>query len=108
MRGDCHIMTQKPSTMRREAMINSLTDEPIRVSKYPGAWPYIRVPLEQLDRVKKLLDDSGFRYYVDEYALSVNGEPYTSVVNLEHRADVVAIQRLLDECEEHEMTPGGR
>jgi hypothetical protein len=77
-------------------MIDSITKEPIRVSKYPEAWPYIRIPLDQLDEVKKLLDHAGFRYAVDHYAVSADGEPYTVVVNLEHRADVAVIQGLLD------------
>ena len=80
-------------------MIDSLTKEPIKVSDDADAWPYIRVQLDQLDQVKKLLDNAGFRYYVDEYAISFNGQPYTSVVNLEHDADVPAIQRLLDDNE---------
>ncbi len=78
------------------AMINSITNEPIRVSKYPEAWPYIRVPLDQLDQLKKLLDHAGCRYFVNVYAVSTDGEPYTIVVDLEHRADVAGIQRVLD------------
>jgi hypothetical protein len=40
-------------------MIDSITHEPIRVSEIPGAWPYLTVPLDQLDLVKILLDQGG-------------------------------------------------
>jgi len=89
-------------------MIDSFTKEPIRVSKYPDAWPYFRVPLDQLDQVKKLLDHAGYRYSVDKYAVSIDGEPYTAVVNLEHRADVAAIQGLLDDYEDSMAMPHRR
>ena len=78
-------------------MINSITNEPIRVDKYPGAWPYVRVPLDQLDQVKKLLDHAGFRYHVAKYALSSDGEPYIVKVSFEHRADVAALQAAFDD-----------
>ncbi|HKI18004.1 MAG TPA: hypothetical protein VKA15_08985 [Isosphaeraceae bacterium] len=89
-------------------MIDSHTKEPIRVSRYAEAWPYIRVPLDQLDLVKTLLDRAGFHYSVDKYAVSVDGETYTAVVNLEHRADVAAIQGLLDDYEDSMAMPHRR
>jgi hypothetical protein len=84
-------------------MIDSITKEPIQVRRYPEAWPYIRLPLDQLEQVKKILDGAGYRYHVPKYALSVNGEPYTVVVSLEHRADVAALQKLLDDHQDPEM-----
>ena len=84
-------------------MIDSITKEPIQVRRYPEAWPYIRLPLDQLDQVKKILDDAGYRYHVAKYALSTGGKPYTVVVSLEHRADVAALQKLLDDYEDSEM-----
>jgi hypothetical protein len=86
-------------------MINSITNEPIQVDKIPGAWPYVRVPLDQLDQVKKLLDDAGFRYSVDVYALSSDGEPYTVDVSFEHRADVAAVQSLFDHYQDPTTVP---
>ena len=50
--------------------------------------------LDQLELVKKLLNDAG--YVVDEDAISFNGQPYTSTVNLGHNVDVSAVQKLLD------------
>jgi hypothetical protein len=78
-------------------MIDALTKEPIRLSKYRGAWPYIRFPLEQLDEVKKVLDRARFRYVVNKYAVSSDGDPYTVGVHFDHRAEVAAIQGVLDD-----------
>jgi hypothetical protein len=78
-------------------MIDSFTKEPIRVTEEGGAGPYIMVQLDQLDLVKKLLDDAGYGYQMDEEAISFNDQPFTSVINLGSHADVSAIQRLLDD-----------
>jgi hypothetical protein len=86
-------------------MINSITNEPIQVEKIPGAWPYVRVPLDQLDQVKKLLDNAGFRYSVDKYALSSDGEPYTVDVSFEHRAEVAALQAVFDNYQDPKVVP---
>jgi hypothetical protein len=84
-------------------MIDSITKEPIQVRRYPEAWPYIRLPLDQLDQLKRILDGAGYRYHVAKYALAVKGQPYTVEVSLEHRADVAALQKLLDNYQGLEM-----
>ena len=48
-------MRKELSTIRRGAMIDSLTKEPIRVIEDRDAWPYIRLPLDQLDQSKNSL-----------------------------------------------------
>jgi hypothetical protein len=94
-------------------MVDSFTKQPIRISDDGDAGPYIMVQLDQLGLVKKLLDDAGCHYYVDEDAISFNDQPYTAIVNLGHHADVLAIQRLLDNNEDPNMahsrrSPSGR
>ncbi len=84
-------------------MIDSFTKKPIRVSDDGDAGPYILVQLDQLDTVKKILDDADIRYAVDEDAISFNGQPYTAVVNLGHHVDVLTVQKLLDEKEHPKM-----
>jgi hypothetical protein len=84
-------------------MIDSFTKKPIKVSDDGDSGPYIMVQLDQLDQVKKLLDDADIRYTVDEDAISFNGQPYTAVVNLGHHVDVLAVQKLLDEKEDPKM-----
>ncbi len=88
-------------------MIDSLTKRPIKVSDDEDAEPYIFVQLDQLDLVKKLLEEAGHDFYVEEDAISFNGQPYTSVVELRHRADVTAIQKLLDDNEDINMARHG-
>jgi hypothetical protein len=80
-------------------MIDSYTKQPIEVIGGKEPWPYVEVQLDQLDVVKKLLDDAGYRYSVDKYALSFNGGPYTLTVAMEHRADAAALQKLFDDNE---------
>ncbi len=63
---------------------------------------------DQLDLIKKILDEAGFRYSVDEDAISFNDQPYTSVVNLGHHVDVSAVQHLLDENEDPKMAHSRR
>ncbi len=86
-------------------MTDSFTKKPIRVIREEeDPWPYFDVRLDQLDVVKKLLDDAGYRYSVDKYAISYKDRPYTTVVSLEHRADVAALQKLLDDHEDPKIT----
>jgi hypothetical protein len=85
-------------------MIDSFTKKPIRVHDDGGGEPYIIVRLDQLDSVKKILDDAGCGYRVDDESISINGNPYATFVYLEHRADVPAIQKLLDDSDASKMT----
>jgi hypothetical protein len=86
-------------------MTDSFTKEPIRVIREEeDAWPYIYVRLDQLDMVKKILDNAGYRYAVNEEAFSFNDEPYTTVVHLDFRLDAAAVQKLLDDHEDPKLT----
>ncbi len=89
-------------------MIDSLTKEPIRVSDDGEAGPYIIVQLDQLGLVKKLLDDAGYQYYVDEVAISFNGQPYTAIVNLGRHANVPPVQEVLDDNEAPDLVRSTR
>jgi hypothetical protein len=84
-------------------VIDSITREPIRVSLDGDAGPYIMVQLDQLELVKKLLDDALIPYTVEDDAISFNDQPYTAVVNLWHDANVLAVQTLLDQHEDPRM-----
>ncbi len=86
-------------------MTDSFTKEPIRVIREEDdAWPYLYVRLDQLDVVKKILDDAGYRYAVDEYAIAYKDQPSTTAVHLDFRADVATVQNLLDDHEDPKMT----
>jgi len=77
-------------------MNDSTTEQPLRVSTDGTAGPYIMVPVRQLDEVRRLLDGRGIRHWVEENAISLNGAPEVTVINLGRGADAGAIQRVLD------------
>jgi hypothetical protein len=77
-------------------MTDAMTRKPLRVSTDGTAGPYLMLPVSQLDEVRQLLDDRGIRYWVEEDAISLDGGPETTVINLDHAADVEAIQAILD------------
>ena len=77
-------------------MTDAATQEPLRVSTDGTAGPYISVPVSQLDEVKRLLDDRGIHYWVEENAISWDGGPYIVVVNLGREGDANAVQAILD------------
>ena len=76
-------------------MIDVVTKKPLYVSTDGTAGPYIMVPLDQLDEVRQLLDQHNFRYWVDEDAISLNGKPFVTVVDLGRGTDAAAVQTIL-------------
>jgi hypothetical protein len=77
-------------------MIDATTHKPLTVLAGGEAGPYIMVPVQQLDAIRRLLDAHDVRYWVDEQAISINGKPYVTVINLARQTDGSAVQRLLD------------
>ncbi len=75
-------------------MIDTMTDKPLQVDG--GSYPYIMLPLSQLDTVRALLDANKISYWVDEEALSVDGEPEVIWINLSRKTDPKEVQQLLD------------
>jgi hypothetical protein len=77
-------------------MTDPTTKKPLRVSTDSTAGPYIMLPANELDEVRRLLDSRHIRYWVEENVISFNGAPYEAVVNLGRGADAAAIQAILD------------
>jgi len=77
-------------------MIDSHTKRPLTVSTDGDAGPYIMVPVVQIDEVRRLLDANNVWYWVDEVAISLDGRPEITVVNLGRDADPVVVQTILD------------
>jgi hypothetical protein len=77
-------------------MIDSATQERIKIYAERTAWPYIMVPVDQLDSVKTLLRDNRVSFWVDSHAVALNGHPAVTVINLGRGADTGQVQRLLD------------
>lgn len=77
-------------------MIDTTTGQPLCVSTAEGTSAYIMLPLAQLDEVTKLLDKNDISYWVDEEALSVDGEPEVIWINLKRGSNAATVQSLLD------------
>jgi hypothetical protein len=77
-------------------MIDTTTRKPLCVSTDGEGGPYIMVPVTQLDKVRALLDANKVFYWVDEEALSLEGKPEITFINLDHPGDPAMVQRLLD------------
>ena len=76
-------------------MIDTSTQKRLSVST-DGEWSYIRLPVSQLDEVEALLKANKVSYWVDEEALSLDGKPEVTWINLKYRTDPAAVQSLLD------------
>jgi hypothetical protein len=77
-------------------MIDTTRDRPLTVSTEGDAGPYIMVPVARLERVMALLDVNNVPYWVDEEAISLDGKPEITVINLRYGSDPERIQNLLN------------
>ena len=77
-------------------MTDTGTRRPIRVSTDGTSGPYIMVSVELLEKVRKLLAENEVPHWVDQHAVSVDGGPAVTVINLGRRADSHLVQDLLD------------
>jgi hypothetical protein len=79
-------------------MIDVSTKKPLYVSTDGDAGLYITVPVQQIDEVRSLLDANNIPYWVDEDAISLDGKPEVTVVNLGHGSDAARVQKILDKA----------
>jgi hypothetical protein len=77
-------------------MIDNTTKQPIRVVSYEEKGGYIRVAHDQLDRVRKVLEDHGVPHWVSHTGLSMNGGPMMVWINLRLQVDPKPVQAILD------------
>ncbi len=77
-------------------MIDTKSQGRLCVSTDGNAGPYIMVPVEQLSEVRSLLDSNQVGYWVDAQAISLDGKPPITVINLGRAGDAASVQRLLD------------
>jgi hypothetical protein len=77
-------------------MTDATTQQHLRVCTDGTVGPYIMVPVSQLDEVKQLLNSNRIGYWVEESAISWEGAPYVTVVNLGRDGDARAVQAILD------------
>lgn len=77
-------------------MTDVTTRKPLRISIDRTAGPYLRVPVMQLDEIRRLLDSRHIGYWVDENAISLDGAPEVTVIHFGRGGDAATIQALLD------------
>lgn len=77
-------------------MIDTSTQKPLRVSTEAPERPYIRLPYDQVDELRSLLDRHGVRYRVEENISSLNGGPWIAYVNLGRGVVAEDVQAILD------------
>ncbi len=80
-------------------MIDTQSKKAIRVLDGGIAGPYLMLPLDQLDRVRALLDQHAVRYWVESQVISINHGPETAWVNFGFTEDAARLQAILDEAE---------
>ncbi len=77
-------------------MIDVTTNKPLHVWGDGSPWPWIVLPVSQLDQVRQLLDNHGIRYEVEDQVISFNDEPETAHIHLGRGTDAKAVQAILD------------
>jgi hypothetical protein len=75
-------------------MTDTAARRPIRVSTDGASGPYIMVSIELLEKVRKLLMENGVPHWVDHHAVSVDGRPAVTVINLGRKADSRRVEQL--------------
>ncbi len=79
-------------------MIDILTQKPLIVRTAPPAGPYIIVTVDQVDRVRSLLEAAKIRHWVEIGSVSSDGGPFTTVINLGLTGDAARVQAILDQA----------
>ena len=79
-------------------MIDVMTQKPFEVRFSKGTAGFVRLPVAQLDEVRRILDGKGFRYWVSESQYSMNGGPEWTSIEFSHSVDPSAVQSALDQA----------
>jgi hypothetical protein len=77
-------------------MTDTATRRPIQVSMDGTSGPYIMLAVELLERVQKLLVENDVPHWLEHHAISVDGRPAVTVINLGRKVDSRRVQELLD------------
>ena len=78
-------------------MIDTHTQQPIRVVTPERGPPTIQVSQDDVDKVRKLFEAHEVPHWVGHHAISINGKPAVMWIRLRQRADPQAVQELLDQ-----------
>ena len=75
-------------------MTDATTHDRLIVNSESRAWPYLWVPLVQIEKLKELFDR---RHYVEDFSLSRNNGPEIVKINFGRDTDPDVIQNILDQ-----------
>ena len=77
-------------------MKDAATKQPLHVSTDGTVWPYIVVPVSQLDAVRQPLNQHRIPHTVEDDVISLDGAPEEAVINLSRGEDAKRVQQILD------------
>lgn len=77
-------------------MKDATTKQPLTVSTASTVGPYIVILVSQLNAVRQLLKDHDIPHTVDELAISLDGEPEETIIDLGRTGDAKRVQQILD------------
>ena len=77
-------------------MVDPGTQKPFHVRTDALGEAYIKVSVNGLECLRKLLEDNAIRHWVDHHAVSVDGGPSMTVIWLHRKTDPTPVQALLD------------
>jgi hypothetical protein len=77
-------------------MTDKTNNKRLRVSGEATTGLYLIVPLRQLDEVRTLLDSHSVRYWVDETAISLDGQPPAVFISFGRGTEGQQVQTILD------------
>lgn len=77
-------------------MIDTGSEQPVKVSVDPDTGPYIRLTIKALDRVSQLLRDNGVKFWINPHVVSFDGKPGIAWIWIHEQTDPHQVQSLLD------------
>jgi hypothetical protein len=78
------------------AMIDTVTNKPIRVQVHKDVQPFFKLPMDQVNAVSKLLEANGIKFWIDNHSISFDGLPYVTTIHLRWGMNVEQVQAILD------------
>jgi len=81
-------------------MVDAMRGNRLQVRGGVEGGPYsIRLPLSQVEEVRRMLDQHEIKYWVDSTAISIDRGPERTSINLGWNNDPVQIQSILDQVD---------
>lgn len=77
-------------------MIDTSTEQPVKVKYVEGAGPYLEIPYSQIPDLQRVLNEHGVKHWVEESVFSWNGGPGIVHVRFGRAGNRDAVQAVLD------------